>query len=530
MSHCVRLPCDEAAIRAARAPEGALGSAGAWVLAATILGSSLAFIDGTVVSVALPAIAREFGAQGADVQWVVEAYALFLSALLLVGGSLGDHFGRRRVYALGVVLFTLASIACGLARSEGMLVAARAAQGAGAALLVPGSLALIAASFPPERRGQAIGTWSGFGGIATAIGPVLGGWLVNHSWRWAFFLNVPIAAMVLFLLGKVPESRDPGARRLDIAGAAFATAALGGLVFGLIESSRRGWGDPAVVAALALGLAALFAFFNVEARSKSPMLPLGLFRSRTFTGANALTLFLYGALSCVFFFLPLNLIQVQGYTPLGAGAAMLPFIAILFALSRWSGGLVERFGARRPLLVGPLIVALGFLLLALPGAGGSYWNTFLPGVFVAGLGMACSIAPLTTAVMNAVGAENAGIASGINNAVSRTAGLLALALLGILLSAVFDRDLQRRVAALDLDRETRLEVLSQRARLAALDPPPGLRAPRALAVRQAVSRSFVTAFRAVTLASAALAVLGWLCVWLWVDRPEARHAPARPFA
>jgi EmrB/QacA subfamily drug resistance transporter len=530
MSHCVRLPCDEAAIRSAGGATGqAPGSAGAWVLAATILGSSLAFIDGTVVSVALPAIAREFGAEGADVQWVVEAYALFLSALLLVGGSLGDHFGRRRVYAIGIVAFTLASIACGLARSQGMLVAARAAQGVGAALLVPGSLALIAASFPPESRGQAIGTWSGFSGVATAIGPILGGWLVSHSWRWAFVLNVPIAAVVLFFLRRVPESRDPRAPRLDIPGAILATIALGGIVFGLIESSRRGWTDPTVLTGLTLGIAALIAFFNVEARTRSPMLPLRIFRSRTFAGANALTLFLYGALSCVFFFLPLDLIQVQGYTPLGAGAAMLPFIAILFVLSRWSGGLVERFGARRPLLVGPPIVALGFVLLAHPGIGGSYWSTFFPGVFVAGLGMACSIAPLTTAVMNSVGAERAGIASGINNAVSRAAGLLALALLGILLSAVFGRDLERRVAALGLDPETRLEVLSQRTRLAELEPPSGMPPPQALAVRQAVSRSFVTAFRAVTVASALLALLAWLCAWIGIERePDARAAaPAR---
>src|SRR5882762_1102770 len=258
MSHAIRLPCDEAAIRSGpEAGPGVAKGVGAWVLAATILGSSLAFIDGTVVSVALPAIAREFGAAGADVQWVVESYALFLSALLLVGGSLGDHFGRRRVYAIGIVLFALASIVCGLAPSVTWLFAARAVQGVGGALLVPGSLALISASFDRAHRGQAIGTWSGFSGITTAIGPVLGGWLVSHSWRWAFFLNIPIAAVVFFLLLRVPESKNPNPRRLDLPGATLATVGLGGLVFGLIESARRGWTDPAVLTGLVIGGVAL---------------------------------------------------------------------------------------------------------------------------------------------------------------------------------------------------------------------------------------------------------------------------------
>jgi EmrB/QacA subfamily drug resistance transporter len=357
MPYAVRLPCDEAAIRCQPGPVAGTKAAGPWVLAATIIGSSLAFIDGTVVTVALPAIAREFDATGAEVQWVVEAYALFLSALLLVGGALGDRYGRRRVYALGIILFTIASVVCAFAPSIRWLILARAVQGVGGALLVPGALALISASFEPARRGRAIGTWSGFSGITAAIGPLVGGWLVNHSWRWAFFLNIPLAAVVLLLLPKVPESRNPRARRLDFVGAGLVTLGLAALVFGLIESSARGWGDPAVLGAIVLGCAALAAFAFFEARTDSPMVPLDLFRSADFTGANLLTLFLYGALSSVFFFLPLNLIQVQGYSPLQAGAALLPFIAILFVFSRWSGGLVERYGARRPLLIGPAIAA-----------------------------------------------------------------------------------------------------------------------------------------------------------------------------
>ena len=520
MSHAVRLPCDEAAIRCEPGPVAGTKAAGPWVLAATIIGSSLAFIDGTVVTVALPAIAREFDATGAEVQWVVEAYALFLSALLLVGGALGDRYGRRRVYALGIILFTIASVACAFAPSVRWLILARAVQGMGGALLVPGALALISASFEPARRGRAIGTWSGFSGITAAIGPLVGGWLVNHSWRWAFLLNVPLAAVVLLLLPKVPESRNPRARSLDFVGAGLVTLGLAGLVFGLIESSVRGWGDPAVLGAIVLGCAALAAFAFFEARTDSPMVPLGLFHSTDFTGANLLTLFLYGALSSVFFFLPLNLIQVQGYSPLEAGAALLPFIAILFVFSRWSGGLVERYGARRPLLIGPAITALGFALMSLPGVGGTYWTSYFLPILILGVGMAVSIAPLTTAVMNAVGGENAGIASGINNAVSRAAGLLSIALLGILLASVFARDLERSVDALPLDPGVRRQILDERNKLAAAEPPRSMSEGDAARVRMAIATAFVAGFRVVSLASAALALGAVLCTWVWIEKGE----------
>jgi EmrB/QacA subfamily drug resistance transporter len=518
MPHAVRLPCDEAAIRCEPYAPAPAGDAGAWVLAASILGSSLAFIDGTVVTVALPAIAREFDATGAEVQWVVEAYALTLSALLLVGGALGDRFGRRRVYRAGVALFTLASIACGFAPSVSWLILARSLQGVGGALLIPGALSLIAASFPPERRGRAIGTWSGFSGITAAIGPLLGGWAVQHSWRWAFLLNVPLAAVVLALLQRVPESRNPRASKLDLAGAAMATVGLGGLVYGLIESSQHGWGDTLVLTALAVGVAGLVGFLRYEARTDSPMLPLRLFRSADFTGTNALTLFLYGALSCVLFFLPLNLIQVQGYSPLEAGAALLPFIAILFLLSRWSGGLVERYGARRPLLVGPAVAAVGFLFLSLPGTRGSYWQTFFPGIVVLGVGMAVSVAPLTTAVMNSVRGEDAGVASGVNNAVSRAAGLLSIALLGILLTGVFEKRLEQGVDALGLDPGTREQVMAERAKLASLEPPPGLTEAEESGIRAAVGDAFVAGFRAASLASAVITLAAVLCAWVWIGR------------
>ena len=496
MSLASRLPCDEAAIRSG-AHDAALAACGSWVLAAAIIGSSLAFIDGTVVSVALPAMARELHASLVDMQWVVEAYTLFLSALLLVGGSLGDRFGRKRVFAIGVALFAAASLACALAPSLALLLTARAAQGVGGALLVPGSLALISASFDRQHRGRAIGTWSGASGMTTALGPVVGGWLVTHSWRWAFFLNLPLAAIVLLLLLRVPESRNPRARSLDLVGAALATLGLGGCVLGLVESSRRGWADPLVLGGLAGGAVCLAAFFRVESRSPAPMLPLALFRSREFAGANLVTLFLYGALATVFFFLPLDLIEAQGYTPLGAGAAILPLILIMFVLSRWAGGLVARRGARGPLLLGPALAAAGFFALSLPTVGGTYAATFLPGIVILGLGMSLSVAPLTTTVMNAVPEENAGIASGVNNAVSRAAGLVSIALLGILMNAVF-------------------------ARAVAAHEPAGL--------------AFANGFRVVARASAALALLAAVCAWIWIpvakpaaggDAGRASHAPPR---
>jgi len=520
VSYAARLPCDEGAIRCeSRVPATARPS-GPWVLAATIIGSSLAFIDGTVVSVALPAIAREFAATGSEVQWVVEAYALSLSALLLVGGALGDRFGRRRIYAIGVTLFTLASVVCAWAPSMSWLILARTVQGIGGALLIPGALALISSSFGPAERGKAIGTWSGFSGITAAVGPLLGGWLVTHSWRWAFLLNVPFAAVALLLLTKAPESRNPGAGRLDLVGSALVTFGLGGLVFGLIESARRGWGSAPVLIALAVGCACLVAFPFAEARAKSPMLPLGLFRSADFTGANALTLFLYGALGCLFFFLPLDLIQVQGYTPFQAGAAILPVIVILFFFSRWSGGLVARYGARRPLLVGPALAAMGFFLLGLPGIGSSYWTTFAPGMVVLGIGMAVSIAPLTTTVMNSVGEESAGLASGINNAVSRAGGLLSIALLGILLTGVFGTELERRVGELSLDPGPARQILAERERLASVEPPRGLSAGQAAGVRNAVASSFHAGYRAVAYASGILALCAVLCSWKWIARDD----------
>ncbi len=499
-----------------------------WILAATILGSSMVFIDGTVVNVALPALQASLNATVVDVQWVVEAYALFLAALLLAGGSLGDHFGRKRIYGIGIVLFALASVWCGLAPGINQLIIARAVQGVGGALLVPGSLAIISASFDEDSRGKAIGTWSGFTAITAAVGPVLGGWLIqNVSWRAIFFINVPLAFVVLGLVYlHVPESRDEESGRLDWIGAALATVSLGALTFGLIESSRLEFAHPAILISLIGGILITALFLIWEGRTDSPMLPLQLFRSRNFSGANLLTLFLYTALSGALFFLPLNLIQVQGYTATAAGAALLPFILIMFLLSRWSGGLVKRYGAKGPLMIGPIVVAAGFALFMWPGVGSggaSFWTTFFPAVVVLGLGMAVSVAPLTTTVMSSVKQNRAGVASGINNAVSRTAGLLAIALLGIVMLQTFNSHLDKRMEGLALTLEVRQKVDEQRTKLAGIEIPATALAEEQQSLEQAIAESFVAGYRMVVLASMVLALLSALSAWFLIDGKEKRE-------
>jgi EmrB/QacA subfamily drug resistance transporter len=525
----LREPCDAGVVLSGQGEAPCGRAAEPWVLAATILGSSMAFIDGTAVNVALPALQTHLGATVAEVQWVVEAYTLFLSALLLVGGALGDRYGRRRVFLLGVAGFALASAACGFAATAGQLIAARAVQGIAAAFLVPGSLALLSASFEDNRRGRAIGTWSGFSAITAAVGPLLGGWLIDHaSWRWVFFLNLPLALAVLVIaLRFVPESRDPqAARKPDIAGALLVTLGLCGLTFGLIESSRLGWRDPLVLATLVLGALALVGFLRVEARVPDPMMPLSLFRSRTFAGANLLTLWLYAGLGGSLFFLPFELIQVRGYSATAAGAALLPFILLMFLLSRWSGGLVDRYGARRPLILGPAVAAAGFALFAIPGLEGGYWTGTFPAVVVLGLGMAISVAPLTTTVMGSVDERHTGIASGINNAVSRAAGLLAIAVLGVVMLALFSRGLERRLALLELPPEIRQAVEERRGDLAGLEIPPSLDEPARARIRSAVKEAFLDGFRGVMLTASGLALLASLSAWWWIGR-EPGLRPSR---
>src|SRR5438445_3307536 len=501
-------PCDENVIRSRPATAPGPKSSARWLLVATILASSMAFIDGTVVNVALPALQANLNATIMDVQWVIEAYSLLLAALLLVGGSLGDHYGRRRVFLAGVALFAVASAWCGLAANIGQLIVARAAQGLGAALLVPGSLAIISSSFPVNERGRAIGTWSGFSAITTAIGPVMGGWLIEHvSWRAVFFINVPIAFLVILIsLRSVPESSDRESAGLDWLGAIVGALGLGALVYGLIESSRLGFDDRSVLVALVAAAVLLGLLLMVGTRGSNPMLPLALFRSRTFTGANLLTFLLYGALGGTLFFLPLNLIQVQHYSATAAGAVFLPFVLIIFLLSRWAGGLVESYGPKIPLVVGPLIAALGFALFMLPGANAGYWQNFFPAVVVLGTGMAVSVAPLTTTVMNSITENRVGIASGVNNAVSRAAGLLAIAVLGIVMLHVFSRALDRRLADGKLPASMLQSLQAQRTKLAAIALPEDADSATRTLMRHAIDESFVSGFRVVMVVGTALAL------------------------
>ncbi len=488
----------------------------------------MAFIDGTVVNVALPAIQASLGATVVELQWIVEAYALLLAALLLVGGALGDRIGRRRVFALGVGLFAVASAACGLARNPTELILARGVQGVGGALLVPGSLAILSASFEGEAQGKAIGTWSAASALAAAVGPIIGGWLVdNLSWRWAFLINVPVAVVVFIALTRVPESRDEeAAHRLDLAGAMLATLGLGGLVFGLLEAGTRGWDDPLVRAGMVGGPAALLAFVVVEARRSFAMVPLSLFRNRTFAGTNLLTLLVYGALGGGLFFLPLNMVQVQGYSATAAGASFLPFIALLTLLSRWMGGLSARIGARPLLVAGPLLTGLGYALLGWLGTQPNYLLHFLPGIALMGIGMSITVAPLTTAVMASAPRHRSGTASGVNNAVSRTGGLVALAALGILMVASFDEELDRRLEDLDLEATQRAEIDAGRDRLAGTPTPAGLDDAAAADVRDAINQAFLAGYRDVMMMAAFLCVGGAAAAAVlvekrpWVEAPE----------
>lgn len=407
---------------------------GRWILVATISGSGVVFLDATVVNVALPTIAREFQTGLASLQWTVNAYTLTLAGLLLLGGSLGDHFGRRRIFVVGIIWFAVASLLCGVAPNAPSLIASRALQGVGAALLTPGSLAIIEASFRPSDRAAAIGAWTGLGGVATAFAPLLGGFLTEAvSWRLVFLINLPLTAVALWAaIRHVPESRDPGAaRELDLAGAALAALGLAGITYALTEGTGAGWTSPVVLAAAAGGVVALAGFVTVERFSRHPLLPLDLFASRQFTSANVVTFLIYGALSGALFLLPIQLQRVVGLTPLASGTALLPVTIVMLLLSARAGRLAQRIGPRLPMTVGPLISATGLAMMVLITPGRSYWVSTLPAVVVFALGLSLTVAPLTSTVLAAASEQHAGIASAVNNTVARAAGLLAVATLPV---------------------------------------------------------------------------------------------------
>lgn len=519
----VRSACDDQPSSRVQCPQRN-AARGVWVLAATILGSAMPGIDGTAVNVALPVLQREMHAGSDAIQWVVEGYALFLSALILVGGSLGDHLGRRRMFLFGVIVFAAASLGCALSQTIAELIAARCIQGIGGALLVPESLALITASFDERHRGAAIGTWSGFLAATMALGPLLGGWLVQAaSWRLVFMINLPLALIVVIVASRyVAESRDENAAaRIDWTGATIATVALGLLTYGFItlqSSHAGGYG----VGAVAVGLGLLVVFVYVERRSSAPMIPLGIFSSLDFTVANVYTLLLYAGLGAALFFVPFNLINVQHYSPLATGAALLPMILLMFISSRWSGALVTRIGARIPLTVGAIFAGLGFALFGFAGVGGSYWSTFFPAVLLLGLGTSTFVAPLTTTVMNSAPSAHAGSASGINNAVSRVAGLLAIAVLGIIIAVSAQRAIGRSDSALPPAVRS---ILKSDSLVSGSVPDRGISAAFRVEVHTLVVRAYEIGFRNATLTCALLAWLAAAIAFTFLGRKRA--APSR---
>jgi EmrB/QacA subfamily drug resistance transporter len=510
----LKAPCDEGVIRTTANTLLPNPRVGWHVLLTAILGSSIAFLDGSVVTLALPLLQVDLHATTADVQWVMELYMLFISSFILLGGTLGDHFGRRRLFVIGMVIFMLASVCCGFASDLPLLLLARAVQGVGGALLVPESLAIISSAFSAQQREWAIGIWSGGTAIASIVGPVAGGWLVQHaSWRWAFFLNLPLAVIALALaLWKVPESQDEACEeKNDVWGTLLTVAGLGALVFGLIEAGPLGFGHPLVLGALTGGMVALTAFVLIEGHVKTPLVPLSLFRSLSFSGANLLTFLLYAAFGGITFLLPFNLIQVQGYSPVAAGAALAPFYLLVFLLSRWAERLTDRFGARLSLVVGPVLTAMGMAFFAVPSIGGMYWVTFFPAVVLMGLGMALNTAPMTTVVMGAVAQHHAGIASAINNAVARIGSLLAIAVLGAVIISVFNSSLESHLAHLPLAPGVRQMLDVQRVKLAGIQIPAGTTHQLHAALKLAVGESYINGFRLAALICAGLALGGALC-------------------
>ncbi len=494
-----------------------------FTLIATILASSMAFIDGSALTIVQAIMQRDFNADYTLVAWVINGYNLMLAALILVGGSLGDHYGRKRVFMVGIGVFTAASLACALAPDVGFLIVARIVQGIGGALMIPGSLSLISAVFPAERRGAAIGIWSSAGALMVIAAPILGGLFASaDNWRGVFYINLPIALIALVALTRVPESRSQGmAKSLDIPGALLVTLGLAGITYGFTEAPVQGWSQPLVVASLVVGVAALIAFVWVEARSPAPMMPLRLFRVPAFAGTNLLTLFLYAGLALIGTFTPLNLIEIQRYPPEVASLSLLPLALSLIILSSFMGGLVARVGARPLLTIGPAIAGVGMFLLGVPevtGGAGEYWTTFFPGSLLLGIGMGITVAPLTTTVMNSAPSEMSGTASGINNAVSRAAGVLAIAIFTALALATFAGAVSSRTADLAISEDAQAQISEESAKLANARAPESLSADEQIVVNDAFRLSFVDSYRLIAWGSAALAFLGAAMGWVFVGK------------
>ncbi len=507
LSFGIRQPCDDRG--PARGENPCAARDRPWVLTVAVLGSSLAFVESSIVNLALPSLQADLSLDSASLQWVVNAYLLTLSAFLLVGGASGDRFGLRRVYLLGLIAFGLSSAACGVVNTIESLTFWRALQGIGAAFLVPTSLALINVYFGPEERAKAIGIWAGASALTTAVGPVLGGMLVDvYGWRAVFLFIVPLAAVAcLITVWRVPADNGDSERSLDAVGTLLLAAALALLTYGLVEGGA-GW-------ALASGLALFLGFLVFEARSRSPMLPLELFARRTFSGANAMTVVLYFALTGALYFIPFNLIQVQGYSAVQAGAAFLPLTLMLGFGSAYAGEQLKRYSPRSMLTAGSAIVAFGFLLLTIPGTASTYIAHWLPGIVVIGIGMTMCVAPLTTVVMGSVDDSRSGVASGVNNTAARFAGLLAVAAMTTFAIGLFERGLADSLASLSLPGELADTLLANAHALAALVPPAGI--AETAAVIQAIDDSYVAVFRVLMLVCAACAFLASALAWFTVQ-------------
>lgn len=510
-------------------------STGHWVLFASVLAASMAFIDATALNVALPAMQSDFNASATTLLWILNSYTLPLTALLLVGGALGDRCGRRKIYMIGIAAFAVASAVCGFAPDTRMLIGARVLQGVGAALMIPGSLAIITATFSADRRGKAIGTWGAISAVATAFGPVIGGILARYGWwRGVFFINVPLAIVALVVLAmKVPESRDENLPdRIDLWGAVLGTLALVGINYGCIEASSRGLREPVILVSLVGGVVALVGFIVVESRSPVALLPMRVFRSRPFTAACLLILLLYISVYAMLFFYPLNLIQVQGYNAALAGVSQLPLMVFLIALSRWAGGLVDRHGPRWPLTAGSLITMAGFLALAMPGLTHgpcNYWTTYMPAMIVLGCGLGMTTAPLSTAIMSSVESTRVGLASGINSTVGRLSSVLAIAIIGPIIVGAFAHSLEKRTDDLQLSAAERSHLAANAIHLAGAKASGSLNQAQSTAVDQAVKLSFVDAFRRLCYIAAGLsAISAALAVWLLESKPLAARGKDSP--
>ncbi len=490
-------------------------------LVASILGSGIVFLDGTIVNVALPAIRADLSGTLADQQWVVEAYLLTLGSLMLVGGSLGDLFGRRRVFSIGLVGFGACSLLCAVAPSSGFLIVARGVQGIAGALLVPSTLALIMDTFDEDERAAAIGTWTAWTGVATVIGPLGGGLLIQEaSWRWIFAINLVPVAITLYLLTRLDaDHRTPG--HVDVVGAILCALGLGGPVFALIEQPQYGWGDPRVMIPLLGGIVLLAAFVLWERRDPEPMMPLDLFRIRNFSVGNLTTLTLYAGLGIATFFLILFVQQVGGYTPIEAGLSLLPITIMMFLLSRRFGALADRVGPHLFMGCGPIVAGLGLLLLARADADASYLTQILPGVLVFGLGLSLTVAPLTATVLSSVEVGHSGLASGVNNAIARIAGLLAIAALGAVVSSVFQSRLDHDIPPSRLAPSTRTAVASARNRPLVTDVS-GVPAADRARVHAALVDASVHAFRIGMGVGAGLAILGGVVALVGIENPRRR--------